>query len=254
MKTLLNKSHILEKCYLRIFKRKYNPLSQKIQNVFRKVFPGKTFSCGNVEQIDQPVPVSVQIHESYGADPPGDEADPPGDEADPPGDEADPPGDEANTPGDKVDPPGDEADIPGDEANPPEDEANPPEDEADTPGDEAYTPGNGADTPGDEADPPGDEADTPGVEADQREKAKYFCCENCSIKFTLKRNLSRHIREACKLSANTLCEVCGLQFKSMQQSTNHKKTHLVSKFFNTLLCKNIMLLSEKFHLNIFNSF
>ena len=146
------------------FKRKYNPLSQKMQNLFRKVFPGKTFSCGNV----------------YEADPPGDEADPPG-----------PPGDEANTPGDKVDPPGDEADTPG---------------------------------------PPGDEADTPGVEADQREEAKYFCCENCSIKFTLKRNLSRHIREACKLSANTLCEVCGLQFKSMQQSTNHKKTHLVSKF------------------------
>ena len=200
------------------FKRKYNPLSQKMQNLFRKVFPGKTFSCGNV----------------YEADPPGDEADPPG-----------PPGDEANTPGDKVDPPGDKADPPGDEADPP----GPPGDEANTPGDKVDPPGDEADTPG----PPGDEADTPGVEADQREEAKYFCCENCSIKFTLKRNLSRHIREACKLSANTLCEVCGLQFKSMQQSTNHKKTHLVSKF-KTLLCQYILLPSEIFDLNIFNSF
>ena len=113
-----------------IFKSKYNPLSQKIQNVFFKVFPGKTFSCGNVEQIDQPVPVSVQIHEVYGEYPSGNEADPPGDEA--------------NTPGDKVDPAIDEVDIPGDEANPPEDEA---------------------DTPGDEADPPVDEADTPVDEA-----------------------------------------------------------------------------------------
>ena len=188
-------------------KRKYNPLSQEMQNLFPKLFPGKTFSRGNV-----------------------DEADPPGDEADPPRDEANTPGDEANTPGDKVDPPGDEADIPGDEANPPGDEVDTPGDEADTPGDEADPPGDEADTPGYEADTPGDEADTPGVEVDQREEAKYFCCENCSIKFTLKRNLSRHIREACKLSANTLCEVCGLQFKSMQQSTNHKKTHLVSKF------------------------
>ena len=113
-----------------IFKCKYNPLSQKIQNVFFKVYPGKTFSCGNVEQIDQPVPVSVQIHEVYGEDPPGNEADPPGDKVDPAGDEVDIPGDEADPPEDEADTPGDEADNPGDEADPPVDEAVTPVDEA----------------------------------------------------------------------------------------------------------------------------